>query len=492
MTPVRVVAVDLGASSGRVFAADIAADHLTLAEIARFPNEPVRVGETLRWDIRGLYRGMLAGLRAAGRDRAIASVGIDSWAVDYGLLRADGTMIADPVCYRDGRTASVYAELVEKLGAAELYRRTGIALQRFNTLYQLACDARCGHLDAAAKMLLIPDLLAHFLTGAVAAEQTNASTTQLLGVDGTWDADLLAVAGIPPALVAPIVPPGTGLGDIRHEVAADLGMSTPVPVPVTATASHDTAAAVVAVPTVGPDFAFISCGTWSLVGLELDEPVRTEAARLASFTNERGINGTTRFLRNVMGLWLLQESIRTWERAGEDVELTALIAGAADSEPLRAVIEPDLPEFLAPGDMPARIAAACREHGQPVPGTPASLTRCILDSLAVAYRRALRDARALTGRHIDVLHVVGGGVRNRLLCQLVADACALPVVAGPVEAAALGNALVQARALGVASADRWELRWFVADQIELDHFQPRPPMTTRYAEAAAALDARCT
>lgn len=477
----RVVAVDLGASSGRVYAADFGPGRFHLSETGRFVNGGVRVGARLYWDILGLYRGMLSGLAAAAHGSAVESVGIDSWAVDYGLLRADGTMLDNPLHHRDRRTDAAYGRIVGAVGAGELFGRTGIALQPFNTLYQLAADRDSGRLDGAASVLLIPDLLAYFLTGEAGAEVTNASTTQLLGVSGRWDPELLDMAGARPSLVPGLRRPGDPAGEVSSSVLGELGVTGRVAV--TAVASHDTASAVVAVPTGQPDFAYISCGTWSLVGVELDEPVLGDEARQAGFTNERGIDGTFRFLRNVMGLWLLQESVRAWERHGSPVDLAELNAAAAQVPLLRSVVDPDDAVFLPLGDMPARIAEACRVTGQPVPVSPAEVTRCILDSLALAYRRSVGAARHLAGLRVPAIHLVGGGVNNRGLCQLTADACGVPVVAGPVEAAAVGNAMVQARSLGILDGDRWALRRFVAEHVALDRYQPDPAITERFALA---------
>jgi rhamnulokinase len=317
----------------------------------------------------------------------------------------------------------------------------------FNTVYQLAAAAGSPQLAAARTLLLIPDLLGYWLTGQAGAERTNASTTQLLDArTGEWAWPLIERAEIPRRIFPPLRQAGTVIGPVR----ADLDeRARPVTgLPVVAVGSHDTASAVAAVPAQDRDFAYISSGTWSLVGMELDQPVLTDASHRAGFTNEAGIDGRIRYLHNVTGLWLLQESMRAWAAAGVPAELSDLLARAAQLPPLGSVVDADDPAFLAPGDMPARICAACAQAGDPVPATPPEIVRCLLDSLALAYRRTIARAQELSGRHVDVIHMVGGGVRNELLCQLTADACGLPVIAGPVEAAALGNALVQARALG--------------------------------------------
>jgi rhamnulokinase len=460
-----LVAVDLGASSGRVMAARVDADTLDLGEVARFDNVPVRAGGTLHWDVLRLYRGVLDGLRAAGRDGPVDSVGIDTWAVDYGLLDADGRLLGNPVHYRDARTDGV----ATGFEPAELYATTGTAAQPFNTLVQLAAAAGSAQLGAARQLLLMPDLLGYWLTGVRAAELTNASTTQLLDVrTRRWSDTIAATAGVPRSLLPDIVEPGTALGALTAEAADATGLTSRV----TAVGSHDTASAVAGVPARGERFAYISCGTWSLVGVELTAPVLTEHSRTANFTNELGVDGTVRYLRNVMGLWLLQESLRTWRDAGLAADLPALLAQAAAEPPLRSVIDADDPAFLAPGDLPARIAAACRRTGEAVPGTPAQTVRCILDSLAIAHRDALADAQRLSGREVDVVHIVGGGARNALLCQLTADACGVPVEAGPVEATALGNVLVQARALGAVGDDLPAMRALIRRTHRVRRYEP--------------------
>ncbi len=463
-----VAAVDLGASGGRVIAGLISGPAVEVREVSRFPNEPVFAGGTLYWDILRLYRSVLAGLSSAASAFDLASVGIDSWAVDYGLLDGTGELLANPVHYRDARTNGVTAGIP----FAELYASTGIQHLPFNTIYQLTAAARSPVLAVAQTLLLIPDLLGYWLTGSVGAEVTNASTTALLDVTTrTWARSIMERSGIAPGLFPPLRQPGELIGPVTV---------LPGAVPLIAVGSHDTASAVVAVPARGSHFAYISSGTWSLAGLELAAPVLSEASRKANFTNEAGIDGTIRYLRNVSGLWLLQECLRCWDCP----PLEPLLAEAAGAPPLRFVVDVDDPVFLPPGDMPGRIVSWLAARGLPVPSSPAEVVRCVLDSLAMAYRRALLDAQELSGRHVDVVHIVGGGARNELLCQLTADALGLPVVAGPAEATALGNVLVQARALGAAPPTLAELRAFVRSSgIELDHY---PPGGDRRQWAAAA------
>ncbi|MYX01275.1 MULTISPECIES: rhamnulokinase family protein [unclassified Streptomyces] len=475
-------AVDLGASSGRVMTGRVGPDTLHLAEAHRFPNRPVHLPEGLRWDILGLYGGVLDGLRAAG---PVDSLGIDSWAVDYGLLAADGSLLGNPVHYRDRRTEGVPERVWATVPPDALYRATGIQYAPFNTLYQLVAAQGTPQLAAARHLLLIPDLIAYWLTGERGTELTNASTTQLIDPrTGDWNRALADRLGIDLALFAPLRRPGDPAGTLLPAVQERTGL--PGPVPVTAVGSHDTASAVAAVPAGrGERFAYLCTGTWSLAGLELDAPVTTGASGAANFTNELGIDGTVRFLRNIMGLWLLQECMRTWELA----DVTPLLAEAARIPALRYVVDAAAPEFLAPGDMPGRIAAACRADGGPVPHSPGEITRCVLDSLALAHRQAIREAQRLADREADVVHLVGGGARNALLCQLTADACGVPVVAGPAEAAALGNVLVQARAHGLPG-DLASTREIIARTQSLTRYEPSGDPTVWEAAARRTESAR--
>jgi len=445
---VTVVAVDLGASSGRVMLGHAGPHRLDLTPVHRFANEPVHLPSGLHWDAVGLFREVLAGLAAVpallADGERVDSIGIDTWAIDYGLLDATGALLGTPYCYRDGRGAAAVGQVHALVPPRELYARNGLQFLPFTTLYQLAAEQASARWPVAATLLLLPDLLGHWLTGEIGAETTNASTTGLLDA-GTrrWDADLAERLGIPAALLPPLRQPGDVVGRLLPHVAERTGL--PATTPVVAVGSHDTASAVAAVPAAGHDFGYVSSGTWSLVGLELDAPVRSEAARAANFTNEAGLDGTVRFLRNVSGLWLLSESLRAW---GAAADLAPLLVAAAELPDGGPVIDPDDAAFLPPGDMPARIAVACRRVGLAAPRTRPGVVRCILDSLADAYARALADAARVAGRDVRDVHVVGGGSRNDLLCRLAARATGRDVVAGPVEATALGNVLVQARSLG--------------------------------------------
>lgn len=468
-TPPAFAAVDLGASSGRVIVGRVGPDRLEMTEVRRFRNGPVQLPDGLYWDVLGLYTDILTGLRTAARDSGpLAGLAIDSWAVDYGLLDGRGVLLGNPRHYRDPRTERVIEDVHSKLEPTALYATAGLQFLPFNTLYQLAAEPEL----ADRRALLIPDLLGYWLTGRQVAEQTNASTTGLLDArTGDWSRPLLEALGLPAGLLPDVVAAGEVLAPLTPEVRAEIGVEGELTV--TTVGSHDTASAVVGVPADTPRFGYISCGTWGLVGVELTAPVLTEASRAANFTNERGVDGTIRYLRNVMGLWLLSESVRTWSLRGLDVDLGEVLAAAAALPAGGPRIDPDDPVFLPPGDMPERIAAACRAVGTPLTDpSPAAVVRCILDSLAVAFADAISRAEQLSGQPVEVLHIVGGGSQNALLCQLTADAARRPVVAGPVEATALGNLLVQARTHGVLAGDLAALRKRVRVAVRLQRYEP--------------------
>ncbi len=481
MTGRLVAAVDLGASSGRVMVGRVAPNELELTEVHRFPNDPVRLPDGLHWDILRLYREVLAGLREGTRATdGLVSIGIDSWAIDYGLLDEAGSLLGDPYHYRDARHAAAVGAVHDIIAPADLYARTGLQFLPFNTIYQLAAARGTAAFGAARTMLLIPDLLGYWLSGTRVAEVTNASTTALLDVHRrTWDIDLIDSLGFPPSLFPPLGAPGDVIGPLRDEVRSETEASAETLL--TLVGSHDTASAVVGVPAGDVPFAYIACGTWSLVGVELDHAILSDESREANFTNEGGVDDRVRYLRNVMGLWLLQESLRTWDLEGSSEHLPAMLIAAGELGPGGPIIDPDDPAFLPPGDMPARIEAACREADKPVPPTRAGLVRCILDSLAEAYGRAVGDATRLSGQAVEVVHLVGGGARNSLLCQLTADACEVPVIAGPVEATALGNVLIQARARGLVAGDLETLRALVRSTQSIHRYEPRPSMAWRGA-----------
>jgi len=467
-----VAAVDLGATSGRVILGAVSANELSIRPVARFPNTPVRTIDGLHWNILELYRSVVAGLGAAAREEpAIASIGIDSWAVDYALMRG-GRMLGTPYHYRDERNTAAVDDVHSVVSAEQLYAANGLQHLPFNTVFQLAADRAAGMLEAAESLLLVPDLLAYWMTGRQIAERTNASTTGLVNVrTGQWDDALIERLALPRTLFPELVDAGTGIGALLPELRRETGIGASTTV--TAVGSHDTASAVLAVPALHDDFAYISCGTWGLVGVELEAPELSEAGRLANFTNEGGVDGTVRYLHNVMGLWLLSESVREWERDGSTISLPALLAAATDVTAPVAVFDANDPRFLAPGDMPARIAEWCRENSRPVPQNRAEFVRSIVESLADAFARAVATAAQLSGKSVSVIHVVGGGSQNELLCQLLADRAGLPVLAGPVEATAIGNVLVQARTAGLVSGSRDALRSLVAASFTPRLYSPR-------------------
>ena len=434
MERVCFAAVDLGAESGRVVRGRLADGKVDLEVAHRFENRPVRLPDGLHWNLLALFTEALAGLR--GLDGPLRGIGFDTWGVDYALLDGEGRVLGLPFHYRDARTQGMIARADERVPRAERYDATGIQTMPINTVFQLLADPRA---DGAERIALVPDLLAYWLSGEFANEVTNASTTGLLDArTGTWARALIDRLGLPAAPFAgDPVEAGTTLGPVlaHHEIHAA----------VHAVASHDTASAFVAAPLRSPRAAILSSGTWSLLGLELDSPVLTDTAREFNLTNERGVDGTTRLLRNVMGLWIVQECRRGWGDEHSYEQLGELAAGARADVPL---FDPDDDRFLAPGDMPERVAAACAELGQPRPEGPGEIVRSAVVSLACKYRLVLERLERAAGVDVEVVHVIGGGARNALLCRLTADLLGRPVLAGPVEATALGNVLVQARAVG--------------------------------------------
>lgn len=474
-------AVDIGASSGRVILGRVTAGEIAggtggensvaLEVVHRFPNGVVEIDGGLRWDFNALFAEVLTGLAAAAtvageRAETITSIGIDTWAVDYGLVNKAGKLIAQPFSYRDDRSRTAVEPVHRKLDPARLYQTTGLQFLQFNTIYQLASEPDLDGLQA----LLIPDLIAFLLTGQRRTEATNASTTGLFdAVAGEWATEFLTALGLPKNLFPPLIQPGETVGTLLSDVARRTGL--PAETRVVAVGSHDTASAVAAVPAETEDFAYISSGTWSLVGVELRRPVLTEASRAANFTNERGVDGTTRYLRNVGGLWLLSECQRTWAQQGYRPPIGALLHSAAALRQGGPQINADDPYFIAPDNMPERIRAAVRATGAVLSDQPAAIVRCILDSLAAGYARTVADAERLAGVAVGVVHIVGGGSQNKLLCQLTAEATGKPVIAGPAEATALGNILVQARAAGAINGGLPELRAAVRGSLQLEVYQ---------------------
>lgn len=474
MSRVSVAAIDLGASSGRVMVGDVGPGHLELRAVARFANEVVTLQGGLHWDPLELYRHALNGLWTAVSQSpdGLGSVAVDSWAVDYALMRSDD-MLGVPFHYRDERTTAGVERIHARVSPAELYSRNGLQFLPFNTIYQLAVDPLVAEAD---RMLLIPDLVGYWLTGHSVTELTNASTTGLLDPrTGAWDLDLIERAGLPAGILTELVAPGDPVGTVTQEVGERIGHPG---LAVTAVGSHDTASAVVGVPMLTDDAAYISCGTWGLVGVELDAPVMTEDARAANFTNEGGVDGRTRFLTNVMGTWLISETLRQWERDGDPVGLTDILAAAAAVTSPVTVFDVQDPRFMAPGAPPStpmttRVAEWCAEHDVAAPADRATLMRSIVESIAQAFAEALDAAEKLSGQSVRVVHVVGGGSLNHLLCQATANRSGRPVLAGPVEATALGNVLVQARTLGAVGGTLEEMRALIASTHDLARFTPR-------------------
>lgn len=483
------LAFDLGASSGRAVLGEFDGQRLTLAEVHRFENRPVSVGGGLYWDAFRLFEEIKTGLRlCTQRGLALNAVGIDTWGVDFALLAADGELLAMPRHYRDPRNTGMMEKALERISRERVYETTGIQFMPINTVYQLLAIAQAPArlLNVADHLVFMPDLFAYWLTGVVQTERTIASTSQMMDAGRSdWDRGLLAALDIPAELMPPIRETGSVGGELLTNVSDDVGQAG---TPLILTACHDTAAAVAAVPATRPDWAYISSGTWSLLGVELSSPVITPESREANFTNEAGLAGTTRFLRNVTGLWIVQECRRAWAAQGHDYSYEHLMQAAADAPPLASFVDPDDPRFAEPCDMPVRIREACGETRQAAPESPGEIIRCALESLALKYRAVLETLEQLIGRAITVLHIVGGGVKNELLNQFTADATGRFVLAGPVEATAAGNLMVQAWAQKqVASVD--ELRKVVAASSELKQYEPR--QTDRWLEAYDRFKATC-
>lgn len=479
----KLLAIDIGASGGRAVIGEFSASKLRVSEIYRFPNNLIEVRGHKHWNILQLCEETRECLRRGGPD--ILSVGIDTWAVDYGYISAEGDLVGPPFAYRDPRTASAITRVRETIPPDKLYSITGIQHLPFNTIYQIADDLenRPWLVEKSHKLLMIPELLSYLLTGEFAAEYTNASTTALLDANRRcWSDEILKALGFPKERLAKLVEPGTLKVPLDTRISREGGPKAELIYP----ACHDTGSAIAAVPAEGRDWAFVSSGTWSLVGMELSEPVLTEKARMHNFTNEGGIAGTVRFLKNITGLWLIQELRRSWTRREIDLDFATISAQTERAAAFRSLIDPDHASFAAPADMQEAICEYCRRTGQPVPDDIGAFARCVFESLALACRRVLHQLREVTSRDIERLYVVGGGAQNNLLCQMTADACNLPLWAGPVEAAAIGNLLVQAMAHGFIR-DISEARRLVAESEELLEFVP--VSAARWEEAARRLDA---
>ena len=468
----RMLALDLGAESGRAILGELDGERLTLEEVRRFPNGGIEVGGRLHWDVLRLWSEVAGSVVSAAGSGELHSIGVDSWGVDYGLLDARGRLLGNPVHYRDRRTEGMLERALALVPKLELYERTGIQFMPINTIYQLLAQVldEDPQLELAAHLLFVPDLMHYWLTGVMASEGTIASTSQCYDPRAAgWARDVLRRLGIPQAMFEPVIPAGTDLGPLGAALRDQVRCRD---CRVVAPGSHDTASAVVAVPfEPGVPSAYISSGTWSLVGVEVREPVMSAAALGHNLSNEGGVGGRIRLLRNVMGLWLLQECRRALAAGGREPSYSQLLSKAEAAHEPAGLIDPDQEAFLRPGDMPALIRQFCRGHGEPEPADPGALVRTILQSLALKYRFVVERLEEVTGTPISAVHVVGGGARISLLCQMTADACARPVLAGPVEATAAGNLLVQAMAQGeLASLE--EARDVVRRSFSIDRYEP--------------------
>ncbi len=491
---------DLGAESGRAMLGKFDGERIQLSEMSRFPNGPVYLPDGMHWDVLRLWTEIKQGMAVTARERGgdLAGVGLDTWGVDFGLLDRDGALVSNPYHYRDSRTDGLLDVAFHRVPRAEIFEQTGIQFMQFNSLYQLLAMvvSRSPALDVAETFLTMPDLFNYWLTGRKVCEFSNATTTQCYnprlsppdegGGGGGWAIPLLERLGIPTHIFPEIVPPGTVLGQLSPAVAEEVGVSG---LPVIAPACHDTGSAVAAVPAEGLDFAWISSGTWSIMGAELPEPVINEQSLAFNFTNEGGVCGTFRFSRNIMGLWLVQECRRRWARQGEEFSYDELTQMASQAAPLRSVVDPDYSEFLKPGDMPARIRAFCHRTNQAMPQSKGAIIRCALEGIALKYRWVLERVEEMLGRRLDPIHIVGGGTQNRLLSQFTADAIGRPVITGPIEATATGNIIVQAMALGqIGSLE--EGRQVVRNSFDLLSYEPsdQPGWDEAYTRLLALIE----
>ncbi len=474
------LAVDLGASSGRVLAGKFDGSRLTLEETFRFPNGPVRAGGHSYWDLLRLWSDIQTGLRSAAQAGSdIVSLGVDTWGVDFALLGRNDELLGNPYHYRDPHTRGMMEEVLQMVGREVIFAETGLQFMEINTLYQLYAMSKVQSslLEAAQTFFMMPDLFHWLLTGEKANEFTDASTSQFLNPSSRqWSRDLLQRLSIPTDMLQSIINPGTDLGPLRGEVAKETGLAS---VKVVVPGTHDTASAVMAVPAAGepgqrPDWCYISSGTWSLMGAEVAEPNVSDACRELNFTNEGGVGGTIRLLKNITGLWLVQECRRVWALEGRDFDWNQLTEMADQAPPLKALINPDDPCFLAPDNMADAIRSFCQRTGQPVPSSEGEIIRCALESLALRCRVVFDWLQRLTGTTVNVVHIVGGGTQNRQLCQMTADACNCVVLAGPVEATAIGNVMVQAIADGQVESVQ-QARQVIANSFPLDRYEPGDP-----------------
>ncbi len=468
----RVLAFDFGASSGRAIIGCFDGDKITLEEVHRFSNDPVSVGGTVYWDVLRLFYEIKQGIIKAKIAGGFDSIGIDTWGVDFGLIDSEGKLMENPVHYRDTRTVGLVDEAFKTMPKEKLYGITGIQFMELNTLFQLISlkKYRPWMLERADKMLFMPDLFGYMLTGKMCAEYSIASTSQLIDLDKrTWSKEILDAFGIKESVFAPLVQPGTVLGELSKEICEECGVD---PVPVISVCGHDTQSAITSVPCEDGDFAFLSSGTWSLFGTELDKPIVNETSMNINITNEGGFDGSTGFLKNIIGLWLIQESRRQWKREGKEYSYADLEKLALAAEPFKCFIDPDAPEFVPHGNIPERVREFCRKTGQYVPETVGEIMRCIYESLAMKYRLTFEKLRECTERDYPVIHVIGGGTKDGLLCQMTANSCDRTVKAGPIEATVMGNVAVQLMSDGSVK-NIGQARKIVADSSELKTFEPK-------------------
>lgn len=476
----RVLAFDFGASSGRAIIGCFDGDKITLEEVHRFSNDPVSVGGTVYWDVLRLFYEIKQGIIKAKIAGGFDSIGIDTWGVDFGLIDSEGKLMENPVHYRDARTVGLVDEAFKTMPKEKLYGITGIQFMELNTLFQLIAlkKYRPWMLERADKMLFMPDLFGYMLTGKMCAEYSIASTSQLIDLDKrTWSKEILDAFGIKESIFAPLVQPGTVLGELSKEICEECGVN---PVPVISVCGHDTQSAITSVPCEDGDFAFLSSGTWSLFGTELDKPIVNETSMNINITNEGGFDGSTGFLKNIIGLWLIQESRRQWKREGKEYSYADLEKLALAADPFKCFIDPDAPEFVPHGNIPERVREFCRKTGQYVPETVGEIMRCIYESLAMKYRLTFEKLRECTERDYPVIHVIGGGTKDGLLCQMTANSCDRTVKAGPIEATVMGNVAVQLMSDGSVK-NIGQARKIVAESSELKTFEPKD--TDKWAKA---------
>ena len=468
----KVLAFDFGASSGRAIIGSFDGEKITLKEVHRFTNDPVDLGGTLYWDVLRLFYEIKQGIVKAKIAGGFDSIGIDTWGVDFGLIDKNGRLLENPVHYRDKRTSGLVEESFKSVPRQKMYDITGIQFMELNTLFQLISlkKQRPEMLERADKMLFMPDLFAYFLTGKMCSEYSIASTSQLIDINTrSWSKELLDAFGIKESLFAPLTEPGTQLGNLSKEICEECGVES---VPVISVCGHDTQSAITAVPCESGDFAFLSSGTWSLFGTELQKPIVNETSLKINITNEGGFGGTTGFLKNIIGLWLIQESRRQWQREGKDYSYADLEKLALSEEPFKCFIDPDAPEFVPQGNIPERVREFCRKTGQYVPESVGEIMRCIYESLAMKYRMTFEKLCECTGKDYPVIHVIGGGTKDGLLCRMTASSCGKTVKAGPIEATVMGNVAVQLMSDGTIGSIS-EARKAVAASESLKTYEPK-------------------